>query len=190
MKETPILFSTPMVQAILNGTKTQTRRVVGKMHTAFSLDRQCPYGQVDCLLWVRETHGYSNDGKLYYKADVCSPKYDKPANGWKPSIFLKKVDARIWLQITGIRVERLQDISYTDAKAEGVQKGYCQSYYPDGNPVTIETHQNYETGKQGLINPITSFTSLWCSINGTQSWQANPWVWVIEFKVISKTGKP
>jgi len=211
MKETPILFSTPMVQAILNGTKTQTRRVLKPQplqhptdadtinlmglgnenspyaYTSVDLyDKKathgCPYGVIGNLLYVRETFaefaGIEPKIEYVYKADKT---FDTPAkehlcgNKWKPSLFMPKAAARLWLQITGIRVERLQTITEADAKAEGAQLG--TAYYK------ADPTQGYSSHQVGFID-------LWCKINGLESWQANPWVWVIEFEVISKTGKP
>lgn len=214
MKETPILFSTPMVQAILNGTKTQTRRVVTQRNSTcmekltdlnfkdaiidsffepaylkVAHKTDCTRMRVWCkyelgtMLWVRENF-YKHDknpGQYNYKADYVNPEEFK-GTGWKckPSIHLPKTAARLWLQITGIRVERLQDITEADAKAEGVEWTARQGY------------KNYVATDEADVSKYAriSFASLWWSINGTDSWDANPWVWVIEFKVISKTGKP
>ena len=203
MKETPILFSTPMVQAILNGTKTQTRRVAtpvkdesfiggykfgfGKQWFAIDypeLANTCKYGVPGDLLYVRETFaefaGIEPKIEYVYKADKT---FDTPAkehlcgNRWKPSLFMPKAAARLWLQITGIRVERLQDITEYKAVGEGVLK-------------VADGWKHYQTDAIPAQTAIESFRTLWNTINGTERWQANPWVWVIEFKVISKTGKP
>jgi hypothetical protein len=176
MKEYPILFSTPMVQAILEGRKTQTRRVIQPQPKVinkhdFKWKNLCysgmteihggtfrlqnPYGWPGDLLWVRETFQIIPPNSIFYKAD----KENKVKKGWKPSIHMPKEAARIWLQIKDVRVERLQQISYADAKAEGVE-------YPH------------------------NFYDLWLKINGPLSWDANPWVWVVEFEVVSTTGKP
>ena len=197
MKTHPILFSTEMVQAILAGRKTQTRRV--SKHQCWShselidvningifqkVDRNvsCPYGKPGDLLWVRESFvkfETFNETLFSYKA---SPKTNLDVN-WKPSIHMPKDAARIWLRITNIRVERLKNITHEDALAEGILD------FGDG------TYKNYFKNK-GLrtqdgvecILPIASFQSLWCSINGNESWEANPWVWVIEYEVLSTTG--
>lgn len=183
MKERPILFSGEMVRAILEGRKTQTRRVV-KMPPFDSSDETlgsyliahmdgCPYGQVGDRLWVRETWAYCPYRNcFFYRAD----NFPEDKFKWKPSIHMIRAASRITLEITGIRVERLQDISEEDAIAEGIQK----------NPVQFDTRLNYPAGSSaaGWHNPKNSFRSLWRSINGKDSWELNPCVWVIEFKQI------
>lgn len=201
MKEIPILFSTPMVQAILEGRKTQTRRVV-KFPNDFTGEvfNNAPYGLKYSsslyggtiqrlayalpgdLLWVREGFNYFGSldpGYLSYKATYpkCLPARlesvpDIKEVTWKPSIHMPKSAARIWLEVTEVRVERLQDISEGDAKAEGSK---AMSLDDLGN-----TWANHKRG----------FQALWQSINGEESWQTNPWVWVISFKVLSTSGKP
>lgn len=201
--ERPILFSTPMVQAILDGRKTMTRRAIKlpfNVPTGFYPDRynkgeqwtfwnneggsllpyfKCPYGQVGDVLWVRETWsplvigGGKNFDSIAYKANG-----DEPSSiGWKPSIFMPKSACRLKLRITSIRVERLNEISEKDAKKEGVEIVEL--------PPTGKWYKCY-TGKftTGFSSAISSFRSLWESINGKESWIENPWVWVIEFEVI------
>lgn len=206
MKERPILFSTPMVQAILEGRKTMTRRVV-KPQSAILSDEMarslgiqppikqnqpvisCPYGQPGDVLWVRETYHHTSclnlspDDETYgyvYKADN-QPWDDLENWNWKPSIYMPKEAARIWLQITNVRVERLQYISEEDAIAEGILK---EKY--DGIDIYYFYPCNDLRDDSYIDNPITSFYSLWKSINGQDSWNANPWVWVVEFKRINK----
>ena len=193
IKEKPIIFSTPMVQAILNGTKTQSRRVIKpqpyQSYSSLSWDGNdksgngrgtgiigtneaglkmwlplvCPYGQAGDRLWVRETFWAMADGKtIYYKATVPFPNFPFT---WKPSIHMPRWASRITLEITGIRVERVQDISHEDARAEGVIPMTC--CLPDA--------QHY----------FTPFKELWDSINAKHSWESNPWVWVIEFKKVT-----
>jgi hypothetical protein len=191
MKDTPILFSTPMVQAILEGRKTMTRRVVNPQppHWTWNLypsDKlqtklrdgkyvNCPYGKPGDLLWVRESWRFAGggfDGKP--DTSVMSPndfiyKADEDWNGpWKPSIHMPKSAARIWLEVTDVRVERLQEITETDAIAEGVRLEDSKKWFK-------HTHV---------------FEELWQSINGPDSWEANPWVWVVSFKGLSTTGRP
>jgi len=195
MKHIPILFSTDMVQAIIDGRKTQTRRVIKSpfqewitdeninSEWAKDIDQHCPYGQPGDVLWVREVFGYTNACELRYKANAEQPKYDKPHTGWKPGIHMPKTACRIFLQITDIRVERLQEISEDDAKAEGVEMGFCHDTVLNKDLVT---YKNYLTGKHIWMGAKLSFRTLWESINGEQSWQSNHWVWVISFKQINK----
>ncbi len=213
MKHIPILFSTDMVQAIIDGRKTQTRRTKGlekinerpdKWHyvhmviedkdylsarfhdTSDLISIPCPYGKIGDVLWVRESFQKRTDRALelgfdryYYKAgwEGCTD------GGWKPSIHMPKTACRIWLQITDIRVERVQDISKEDAQAEGVEMGFC---YDTVLNKDLVTYKNYLTGKHIWMGAQLSFRTLWESINGEQSWKANPWVWVISFKQINK----
>lgn len=230
-KERPILFKDEMVRAILEGRKTQTRRVVKveippeatevfywddpglnlnnrKRHglyceTPRGLVFLCtsPYGQVGDRLWVREAwcqkcdEGwlvYNDEGNLdpscyWYRADgvqvsKCDPdgftvycKDGSEASPWISSIFMPREASRITLEITGVRVERVQDISHGDALAEGVTKIRDACYVVKGF--------DYDT--VGLCHncPTTAFAKLWDSINtGDKSWAANPWVWVVEFE--------
>jgi hypothetical protein len=191
MKEIPILFSTPMVQAILKGRKTITRRVVkpqpegipcGICTSSFinndvggfgfangekiSAIIQCPFGKPGDLLWVRETFcpdPFGSDG-FVYKADFSDPKI----LGWKPSIFMPKAAARIWLEVVSVKVELLQDISEEDAIKEGVSNADTFR----GIGVNDDMANRY------------AFRQLWEIINGEGSWGLNPWVWVVEFKRI------
>ena len=207
MKERPILFSAPMVRALLAGSKTQTRRVWKlpkwaewdlieggeekgnlipkdqKLRGWYSVDEvACPYGQVGDRLWVRETHLPKASGTIYradfseFEAAGLGGMY----GGGKPSIFCKREHSRITLEIISVRVERLQDISYEDALAEGVSdltamlRDECKP--PDG-----------ESGNdcaRRLHWPQRLYEQLWESINGAGSWDVNPWVWCIEFKVM------
>jgi hypothetical protein len=99
---------------------------------------------------------------------------------WKPSIFMPKKKCRIFLEITDVRVERLQDISEEDAIAEGIKKTWIN------DDIKQCRFKNYINDGKGSKSPIDSFNSLWVSINGKDSWKANPWVWVYEFKVVEK----
>ncbi len=206
MKERPILFSATMVHALLNGTKTQTRRVVKKSDqwpintvkavmletrgTAMAVDAhrctygpeiKCPYGQPGDRLWVRETfQGPFSwgvwDGKFAYKSDPENlwPENIRSPNAafWKPSIHMPRKASRITLDVTGVRVERLNNISGNDAQAEGIVPA------GDGNWHLADT-------RHYMDHPIESYASLWEYINGAGSWAANPWVWVIEFKRVT-----
>lgn len=191
IKEIPILFSTEMVQAILAGRKTMTRRIVKMYATSdahplrqipewLKENKTCPYGQPGDLLWVRETwsSGFIENTKptgIRFKADDVNYNVK-----WKPSLFMKKEISRIWLQVTDITVERLQEISEEDAISEGV------FVYEAG-----EAYRDYKYDKAGsFMTARGSFLSLWATINGDESLIANPWVWVVKFKVLSTTGKP
>ena len=227
MKEKPILFSTDMVKAILEGRKTVTRRIIkpqpletgdwqrqptwywkgGKplLRASYGADyvhtqedavkramlKVCPYGQVGDRLWVRETHyryGHwiltgelTKTGKPEYIFISHSSEvrhWDNPPEkicrgrnqvGWfkRPSIFMPRWASRINLEITGVRVERLQEITWQDCKAEGI---------------------TLETDLFPTVNPeskyLDRFKRLWDFLNAKRGygWSANPWVWVIEFK--------
>lgn len=150
----------------------------------------CPYGKPGDRLWVRETWRWfdamieSDQESVYsgyqYRADV-EPSHDDGLT-WKPSIHMPRAACRILLEVTDVRVERLQDISEDDARAEGVE-----SFRPvpgDGEPA--DHYKNYQTGKFSIFNPKASFQSLWQSINGPESWEVNPWVWVVGFKRIEQ----
>lgn len=184
MSEKPILFSGEMINAILAGNKTVTRRVVkpqpesfvncahpwvdgrwefGQSHDDGSGEMvgdavACPYGAQGDKLWVRETfavHNIGGENHVVYRADSGTDGDGAP---WKPSIFMPRWASRITLEVVSVRVERLQDISEEDAKAEGV------------------------TGWHGVCRP--EFHMLWDKINEGRgySWDSNPWVWVVEFK--------
>jgi len=208
MKEIPILFSTPMVQAILEGRKTMTRRIINPQpddsglwnddlypcsldsdlkgwngtvdETGESKEFNCRYGKPGDVLWVRETFG------IYLGAFLFRAGYNGIFKGikWKPSIHMPKDYARIWLQVEEIRVERLEQISSNDARAEGIKFsmspiGFCGWDYQTG-------------GYNVMTTPVTSFMTLWRSVHGIERYEktGNPWVWVIKFKVLSTTGKP
>lgn len=199
MKIRPILFSLPMVQAILDGRKTQTRRVVKIAPPNFDIDNahaweqdeyinRCPYGKVGDVLWVRETWShsfdYDNGGldktNFYHKASHAH--FDPQPDKWKPSIHMPFEAARIFLEITNVRVERLMDISEQDAINEGVErKEHCGLA-----SCTWYRNYMYKDVCFQFTYPTHSFQSLWQFINGSESLIANPWVWVLEFKRINK----
>jgi hypothetical protein len=217
MKERPILMSTPMVQAILQGRKTMTRRIIafpedfncedvydnspyGLKYTSDfgggTVQRlPCKYGTVGDRFWVRETFTklvpeHFIDKHFVYKADMCYSSERIRQNyiqlgypyQWKPSIFMPRSASRITLEITNIRVERLQSISEEDAIREGVGAGFqMNAGWPD------YTHIENGVCMVTQDSARMSFWTLWESINGlghTESWEGNPWVWVIEFKVL------
>lgn len=214
MKERPVIFNSEMVRAILDGRKTQTRRVmavqpesnqfgllritdstkrsdIGKYHWAESNATgthqrsalfSCPFGQVGDRLWVRETFMdltgtgiEATTGKFEgfaYRADTPAGSYGDEVRKeyglkWTPSLHMPRKACRILLEITAVRVERLNDISHEDAKAEGC----C---YGRGGGVP-----------DFAVTPADHFPTLWASIYGVENWRANPWVWVIEFKQVS-----
>ncbi len=199
MKERGMIFNAEMVNAILSGRKTQTRRPIKWKQTRFTeiAERDdgslwpwaedcerggdiwfaCPYGEIGDHIWVRETfrvHSRATDvATLVYRASVRNSWTEqthrvpvavcnKPATPekWTPSIHMPRWASRITLEITDVRVERLNSISDSDASKEGC----CIADMESGD----------------CLSDV--FTRLWTSIYGDDSWQANPWVWVIEFK--------
>ncbi|MDV7847762.1 hypothetical protein [Pseudomonas aeruginosa] len=195
-RERPILFNDQMVRAILEGRKTVTRRVVKDtgfyaidaaihgndvaLREREALSTRCPYGEPGDRLWVRETWGLQvrsyggGAGEfIVYRATNPDAIYCRSSEGreypvkWKPSIHMRRHSSRILLEITAVRVERLQDISEEQARAEG---------YP--------AERECETGGSGL-DAWLWFRSLWGEINGPEAFTANPWVWVIEFKRVT-----
>ena len=203
MKERPILFSGEMVRAILDDRKTMTRRVVKPQpeqdtdcpyHIGTGIERKariCPYGKPGDRLWVRETFcDRNNNGeqtKPLYRAD--GQEYED-GDGWhfeakwKPSIFMPRMYSRITLEITNVRVERLQGISEKDAFAEGI----------DDESEEYNKAEHFQLGGsqiQGGAPAIFTFIGLWDSINAKRgySWESNPWVWVVEFERIKEQGR-
>lgn len=230
MKERPVLFSAPMVRALLEGRKTQTRRAVkvdpdleflgwctdttGDQRnigaagfvkppmdanpTTFARNR---YGQPGDRLWVRETSHHCPhcpDGFWAYRADgwVREPSGasddggdrddsdDSPlrpkcaAHGWTPSIHVPRKGSRIDLEVIGTRVERLHAITEADARAEGMES----------DDFLEELDRMHSIAPSGISctfpNLRDEFQRIWCKINGYKSWDANPWVWVVEFRRI------
>jgi len=150
----------------------------------------CPYGQVGSRLWLRETWYQDISGGLVcYKADYPVGDKDWPpsntAGKIKPSIFMPRWASRITLEITAVRVERLQEITYLDARAEGILT------FDRDNPDPTNGGMGYNRGKAGLpmrYESTAAFMDLWDSLNAKRGygWDFNPWVWVIEFKRIDK----
>lgn len=200
MKSRPILFSAPMVRALLADTKTQTRRPlregtwldpkegvirmcsVGNGVTGFQ-SVACPYGVPGDQLWVREQfagsiayerHGYPLrewGNKIWYCADgePRSGQWTRP----RPSIHMPRSLSRITLELTDVRVERLQDISEADALAEGV----TPKWEPGCSGRLMEA-----IGGFSFRPAASAYADLWEQINGAGSWDANPWVWALSFK--------
>jgi hypothetical protein len=205
MKERPILFSTPMVQAILEGRKTMTRRIVKPQPDARGLrttnvpwedwrgrEVKCPYGELGDRLWLKETtccvmldHApdllQGMDSQTAYKASVHEDwiEYAKEKYGykWTPSIYMPRSASRITLEITDVRVERLQDISEKDAKSEGAKDSISIDEMKELSKLNWEIKTPFSGHQFG-------FLSIWCKINGVESWEQNPWVWVISFKQV------
>lgn len=185
MRERPIIFSGPMARAILAGTKTQTRRIAKvndhdckpgyiTPNSGFVPRRiedhatYCPYGQPGDRLWVRETFCDARAGAAGAVLYRASGDF---ACRWTSPIHMPRAASRLTLEITAVRVERLNAISGIDAKREGVS---VPAHLPqDGADLDWARRE---------------FVALWQSINGPGSWESNPWVWVIEFKPLSTTG--
>jgi hypothetical protein len=256
MKERPILFNAPMVRALLDGSKTQTRLAIkrqpeppraiysspgadtkitpslvrcengmgvawrfemskitsdkGSTMKVSVMDHEpvrmvCPYGNPGDRLWVREafaietTQDYEGDpgiepalGPVKWEDDdgyrlipryrasepgtmlmIAPSEKDEIGMRWKPSIHMPRWASRILLEITDVRVERLQDISETDALAEGIVR-----QRDDGFGLTDTTHYH-------SADPRMSYWSLWEAINGPGSVESNPWVWAVSFKRVT-----
>lgn len=236
IKERPILFSAPMSQAILEGRKTQTRRVikdvvfspeliecgVGKRAKYYGNESHFkrvgpidfkPYGQPGDRLYVKETfYAYGRwikqysatknrdewffqdmvhlEGKIYQYADNPPEKVEKKrvenVVGWykRPSLFMPYYASRILLEITDVRVERLQDISEADAISEGVESWVEDRMKSRPTHYKIYYQTNPKDPDSYSSTAKVSFETLWQSINGPESWNENPFVWVITFKKI------
>lgn len=193
IKEYPILFSEQMVLTILDGRKTQTRRVI-KSEWSRCLDLeepvavmaalfQCPYGHPGERLWVREAWRPIDDDMpvsrlmpgdtIYYRADYVGEALE---GKWRPSIHMPRWASRIMLEIVNVRVEQVQEIKSLDAISEGAIAWF------------MDHKMNWKENKK-YPYPIYSFMKLWNSINAKRgySWESNPWVWVIEFKRIEES---
>lgn len=197
MKAKPIIFSGPMVRAILDGRKTQTRRIVKPRSYICDVEHGIPFEMTEDgpqsilspyqpgdLLWVREAFRYVRTlGVAGAEGDPevieyrCGPEVKSFQKGiWKPSIHMPREASRITLEVTNVRCERLQDISEADAIAEGVERFVM----PNSGRVAF---QNYNKHAFDYCDKaLSSFASLWQSIHGPDSWNANPFVWVYEFR--------
>lgn len=241
MKETGLMFKAPLVRAILEGRKTQTRRIVkpqpvagqGMVNAGYCGDRhlwlrdgpcdktdpayewRCPIGKPGDRIYVRETFNHFERNENFKEGCECFYRADGDCvdlQPWRPAIHMPKHAARIWLEITSARVERLQSISEQDAIAEGIER--TEDFF--GCPCWRDYSE--PEGPDAAVcpdDPIGSFQTLWDSTTGrpalpadknskryarvkhwldthpdTTSWAANPWVWVIDFKTISTTGRP
>jgi hypothetical protein len=223
MKQRPMLFSKPMVLALLDGSKTQTRRVAkcllpsDKNYIFAGSDEewiskrvaQCPYGQPGDQLWVREAirlipDQAPDDGIGRVLSEYAADGSLTPADAWPwkrsylPPMHCPRGLSRITLEITDVRVERLQDICEEDAKAEGVESPEVERDERDFSicPQCGGTRLHDTLGANLGVIPdcdclecdtnAKRYKHLWENINGPGSWAANPWVWVVEFKVISR----
>lgn len=183
--ERPILYDDRMVRAILDGRKTQTRRIA-RLNAAGRV-KACPYGKPGDRLWVREAWATDfifddlppcnipEDSPLLFRADesatgIVAFEWGK----WRPSIHMPRWASRIVLEIIAVRLERLQDISEADAEAEGMD------VFQDGAGFSIP----FANGKRSAWHRHLkdAFRVLWESINGTDSWAENPRVWAVEFR--------
>lgn len=203
-KERPILFSGPMVRALLDGRKGQTRRIVKGVALDWlepgmftpdyvAKNYPCPYGQTGDRLWVREAWRVGKPHDTTRPRDILPPLIERgqgvtvlyETGGWRsvgpegreepiypdnaaipdwagklrPSIFMPRAFSRITIEVTGVRVERLQDISEKDAQSEGVEKS-----------------------DDPIFPYAFAYGRLWEELHGKGSWYVNPWVWVVEFK--------
>lgn len=203
MTDRPILFSAPMVRAILEGRKTQTRRVFvppppfaagDDITVQLATGSIAPRHKVGDRLWVREawaplaalTHGDPGVQALadrgFYRADNSTVEGE--ISRWRPSIHMPRWASRITLEVTGVKVERLQDISEADAIAEGIDDVTAEIAPRDKS---LRFWRRYRDGGwNGYVDcPIGSYASLWTEINGDGSWEANPWVVAIAFKRVT-----
>lgn len=200
LKTKPILFSIEMVKALLDGRKTQTRRIVkfkyqnleflgfiigDSKRNGYAYFRNIlseyefvkPKYTIGDILWVRETYCLSKTigSGFMYKEKVLKESSLIPK--WKPSIFMPKAACRIFLEVTAVKIERVQDISEADAIAEGIKAlGFSHPH----------RYKDYLNQGKFWYSPWQSFRSLWKSINGKDSWEENPFVWVYEFKKVER----
>lgn len=198
-KERSILFSASMVRAILDGRKTMTRRVAKTYASPASCtgwfvqlngDRSietderaapyCPHGKPGDRLWARETFNADWCDRVIYKADDPTNKGARKAGyshepKWRPSIHMPRWASRITLEITGVKVERLQDIDLEDARAEGIPE-YGHEFRDGLSEEALDIWRNSST--------VENFARIWDSIDGRRpgcEWASDPWVWAITF---------
>lgn len=217
VKERPILFSALMVKALLEGRKTQTRRIVKPQppashretcdcdrcktfrpewrwyhHAPCSVSKRkaqpvmvkCPYGKPGDRLWVKETFCAFDMGRVHYRADFA-PDKEKPSV-WKSSIFMPRWASRITLEITDVRVQRVEEISEQDALGEGVRRATESEQKAAGYSIP-RTDANLFTvdGTFISISPRHVFLNLFYDINKRAPRGENPWVWALTFKVVT-----
>jgi hypothetical protein len=233
VKERPILFSAPMVRALFDGTKTQTRRAVKPRDLAWMDEHQglrelcnaerCPYGQPGDRLWVKETFAHWHAPELFGGRMIptvafrAGSQVRRPPPGpsvpldqwplgwsddvkpaalkWTPSIHMPRRFSRITLEITDVRVQRLQEITEADAVAEGVAPNWCGPLGKGPNGTGTEgwlgdswIHYGRSVDDEPAHSGRESFESLWNFINGAGAWAANPWIWALTFKQLEVEG--
>lgn len=200
-KERGMIFNAEMVRALLDGRKTQTRRPLNpqpdispewdseKQHCEFYIADElvhtqiCPFGQRGDRIWVRETFRLFDHSDECGASDHCScpptgtpiyrADFDDMESKWTPSIHMPRSASRITLEITEVRVERLQDMTQQDALAEGCEhEGWVPTYSDPDN-----------SGMHESISARDNYADLWDSLYG--NWNDNPWVWVISFEVVN-----
>lgn len=201
MKERPIIFSAEMVKAVLSGRKKQTRRVIKPVPVTSDgmLAREvpvwlypkefvkyCPYGQVGDRLWVKQAFALNYKGQVLTKAEkeYVSEMLDITEQTksldikWTPSIFMPRKLSFLTLEITEVRVERVQEISEEDAIAEGVE------YKTTNEHAYLRVLSQGKANRGNWPTPQESFGNLWDSFNAKRGygWEVNPWVWVVSFK--------
>lgn len=180
MRDRPIIFSAPMIRAIIReiehpGTgKTMTRRIIKGDYSELAL-KVLPY-EVGMLLWVRENWWHDKEGgdqcnEYGYLADDNYPAHGENDGHvrHRPSIHMPRWASRITLEVTAVKVERLQDISEEDAKAEGAGNNHAMKWWPSGDPGAI--HDVYRR----------NFSGIWFTIHGADAWKDNPWVVAVAF---------
>lgn len=190
MTDRPIIFSTPMVRALLDGRKTMTRRLAWRMDCGNRVQwRASPWQKVNPgdRLWVREKHvlrppghvGYGLVSKVPYArywANENEPREKYfPRGGWRPSIHMPRWASRLTLVVTAVKIEPLKNINDADAKAEGIYLPGSHELYTH-DPAVRANNMNGRT-------PAGAFQNLWCAINGKDSWDANPEVVALTFTV-------
>ena len=200
MKERPIIFSSEMVRAILETRKTMTRRLVkpqpdndGRVDTKNGMayvrgergDQcvrvPCPYGIPGDLLWIKETWASCSCGAIDCKGVVFKDHLGAwNVEKWKSPRFMPKKYSRITLEIINVRVEKLQEITEEDAKREGIE--VMQRPESVGGGIRYSAPACGDRPPYWEYSAVTAFIYLWDSIYGKDSWEANPFVWVIEFK--------
>jgi hypothetical protein len=174
--ERGILFGVSMVRFILDGTKTQTRRLVSPQpDDRGTWTGRRPFGAPGDRLWIREMWRHDHaTGRIVYAADLDDAQRTA-RRPWRPSLFMPRAASRIMLEVQSIHMERLQSISEADARAEGVP--FVDGHYlgaPDALTGEVET----------FATATRAYASWWSAANGCDAWDRNEWVWVIRFKRI------